>query len=407
MWKKLSGRAGRGCVALFAAAVVALSLLLPAGVSSGVVVRGSASPPCAWWYGIGDSPSAADVELAARRYDVVVLNAWETAALRRIKRLNPRVTVLVYKDLSSTRNYPGTVDGGVDARYLPTGVGYQAARTHHPEWFAVDAAGAYVQWSGYPQHWQMAVWDRGYQRAWADAVTAEVRREGWDGVLADNDFFTLRWYSEAVLAGTSGRDDTDARLRQGLESLLDVAGNSLAAAGKLLVPNISESHRRDGRWTSHVRHSGGMEENFMMRTGDGLLTFQGSLWAEMRRQSAAGGSWMLLMTHAGSQEQARVGFASAVLLGGPRTCWATSYTREYRNPDWSRYQDLDLGVPLEPARWNGSVWTRRLAAGWVAVNPSASAVTVRVPAGLVSADSGRPSGSVRVPGRDAAVFVRR
>ena len=166
------------------------------------------SPPRGWWYGIGKTPSSADIEFAARHYDLVVLNAWETAAQRRLRVLNPSIKVLVYKDFSSTRNYPGTVNGRTDAVLLPTGVGYFAS---HRDWFATDTEGRRIEWQGYPAHWQMAVWHPAYQRAWASAVTAEVLRNGWDGVLADNDVNTLRWYSPAVIAGTGDSAGTDRR----------------------------------------------------------------------------------------------------------------------------------------------------------------------------------------------------
>ena len=411
MWKTHPTRRGRRFLALSAAvAVLLLSLLLPSAASPVAAQRAAAGGPCSWWYGIGDSPTAVDVEFAARHYDVIVLNAWETATMRRLRQLAPHVTVLVYKDLASTRNYPGTVDGGVDARYLPTGVGYQAAHTRNPGWFAVDHAGRRVQWLGYPQHWQMAVWDTGYQQTWTQAVTSEVVREGWDGVLADNDFRTLRWYSDAVLAGTVDRAATDRLLRQGLGSMLDAAGASLAAAGKVLVPNISESHLEPGRWGRHARHGGGMDENFVMRTGEGLLTFQNTVWSEMREQAAVGQSWLLLMTHAGGprDQAARVGFASAALLAGPRTCWGTSFTRDYRDPNWSRYQDLDLGAARAPAvREPSGAWTRRFAGGWVGVNPGAAAVTVQVPQGLVDVDGRSSGGRLSIGGHDARVLVQR
>src|SRR5690348_16916760 len=50
------------------------------------------------WYAIGDRPTEAEIEAAADRYGVVVLNAWEVDALQRLKELNPDITVLVYKD---------------------------------------------------------------------------------------------------------------------------------------------------------------------------------------------------------------------------------------------------------------------------------------------------------------------
>lgn len=367
-------------------------------------------PVQSWWYGIGKTPTASDLDFAASHYDVVVLNAWETSALARLRELNPAVKVLVYKDFSSTRSYPGAVNGNADAPLLPTGVGYWAARRSHPDWFAVDTRGRRIEWQGYPKHWQMAVWDSAYQRAWASAVSAEVTRAGWDGVLADNDVNTLRWYSPAVVSGTANAAATDRLIRDGLDALLTTAGTALAAHGKLLIPNLSESRLRPGRWTAHARYGGAMEEMFVLRTDpSSLLTFQGDEWQELRAQAALGESWLLLMTQAQGEREQRVGYAAAALLAGPRTCWSMSSTATYTQPDWSRYQDLELGAATGPAaRTTGGAWTRSFAGGWVAVNPTSHAVELTPPPGLaLAAVPPRPATpTVQVPAADAVILIK-
>ncbi|WP_410571258.1 putative glycoside hydrolase family 15 protein [Amycolatopsis sp. cmx-4-61] len=344
--------------------------------------------PCAWWYGIGKPPTSQEIESAARQYQVVVLNADQGAAMRRLHQLNPRVKVLVYKDLSSTRNYSGAVDGGQDAVFLPSGIGYVAAQEHHPEWFALDAQGRRIEWQGYPRHWQMTVWNPDYQQAWTDAVVAEVKREGWDGVLADNDFNSLSHYSSAVLAGTANVAETDRKLRDGLDVFLSKAGDALTNANKLLVPNVSETHLVPGRWTAHSRFGGAMEENFGFRENGGtggLLTFRGNEFQELRAQAALGESMLLLVTRTHNAREERSGYASAALLAGPRTCWTRASTDDYRNPEWSTLQDSGLGEAVDAAsRLPNGVWSRTFSHGWVAVNTTASAQTVVPPDGLVA-----------------------
>ncbi|MEJ2854269.1 MULTISPECIES: putative glycoside hydrolase family 15 protein [unclassified Saccharothrix] len=366
--------------------------------------------PCAWWYGIGEPPTYADLKFAAQHYDLVVLNATETAAMRRLRKLNPKIKVLVYKDFSSTRNYPGAVDGGKDAAYLPSGVGYIAAQKNHPEWFAVDTADRHIEWKGYPLHWQMTVWTESYQKAWADAVTAEVVREGWDGVLADNDFSSLKYYSSAVVKGTADAAATDRLIRDGLDRFLQVAGDSLAQQGKMLIPNVSESHLTPGRWTAHSRYSGAMEENFGLRentSGGELLTFRGNEFKELRAQAALGESWLLLVTRTHSLREERVGYATAALLAGPYTCWNAASTVDYQDPEWSAYQDAGLGEAVEAANQlpNG-VWTRTFTHGWVAVNPTGKAVRVTPPAGMATIEGHPVTGAVELTGADAAVLVK-
>jgi hypothetical protein len=368
--------------------------------------------PCAWWYGIGEPPTAREIRLAAQRYDVVVLNAMETAAMKQLHQLNPKIKVLVYKDLSSTRNYPGAVNGNVDATYLPSGIGYNYAQREHPEWFALDTAGKRIEWSGYEMHWQMTVWETSYQEAWANAVTAEVVREGWDGILADNDFNSLSHYSPAVLQGTADVKATDRLLRDGLDEFLAVAGESLQKAGKMFVPNVSETHLTPGRWTAHSRFAGAMEENFGFRDdgggggGGGLLTFRGNEWNELRAQAALGESWLLLVTRTRDARQERSGYASAALLAGPRTCWTPAMTDDYRDPEWITLQTSDLGEAVETAnRLPDGVWTRQFTNGWVAVNPTAAAVRVIPPEGLVTME-GAPAGPMDLPSADGVVLVK-
>ncbi|MEU0534352.1 putative glycoside hydrolase family 15 protein [Amycolatopsis tolypomycina] len=372
------------------AAVLAASCLTGCVASSAQEISApSPKPlaPCAWWYGIGEPPTSRDIELAAKRYQVVVLNADQGTAMRRLRQLNPRVKVLVYKDLSSTRNYPGAVDGGQDAVFLPSGIGYVAAQEHHPDWFALDTKGRRIEWQGYPKHWQMAVWNPDYQQAWTDAVVAEVKREGWDGVLADNDFNSLSHYSPAVLAGTANVAETDRKLRDGLDAFLAKAGDALTNSDKILVPNVSETHLVPGRWTAHSRFGGAMEENFGFRENGGtggLLTFRGNEFQELRAQAALGESWLLLVTRTHNAREERSGYASAALLAGPQTCWTRATTDDYRDPEWSTLQDSGLGEAVDAAsRLPNGVWTRTFTHGWVAVNTTAATQTVVAPEGLV------------------------
>ncbi|WP_409461649.1 putative glycoside hydrolase family 15 protein [Amycolatopsis sp. GA6-003] len=412
-------------------AILAAVLVLAAGGLAGCAESAaqvtSAPPPeplapCAWWYGIGQPPSQNALKLAAQRYEVVVLNADQGAAMRKLHELNPQIKVLVYKDLSSTRNYPGAVVDGKDAQFLPTGIGYVAAQQQHPEWFATDNHGNRIEWQGYPRHWQMTVWDPAYQQAWSSAVVSEVQQQGWDGVLADNDFNSLSHYSAAVLAGTSSASETDRKLRDGLDAFLSLVGDAFQKAGKEFVPNVSETHLTPGRWTAHSRFGGAMEENFGFREdagSGGLLTFRGNEFQEMRAQAALGESRLLLVTRTRSEQQDRAGYASAALLAGPRTCWTPATTDDYRNPEWSPLQNSGLGEAVDAAgRLANGVWTRTFTNGWVAVNPTSATQTVTPPPGLVAAGEQRqstpsasptssaPPAPVRLAAADGLVLVK-
>ncbi|RZT87923.1 putative glycosyl hydrolase-like family 15 (GHL15) protein [Pseudonocardia sediminis] len=366
---------------------------------------------CGLWNAIGAAPTDAQLVDAAQRYQVVILNAWETAAQKRLKALNPAITVLVYKDLSSTRSYEtATLHGGL----LPTGVDFAATEREHPDWFATDTGGRRVEWAPYPQHWQMAVWNADYQREWTTAVTTEAVRDGWDGVFADNDFASLGFYSDAVLAGTSSRAETDRLLRDGLDRMVAVAGSALAAQGKLFIPNLSEARLYPGRWTEHARFGGAMEENFAQYAGDELLTWQGTQWEEMVRTSSDGKHLNLLVTKtAGVPESSpgaagRAGFAGAALLAGDRACWTGPDAGDYSRPAFSGYQSLALGEPRGPAvQQDSGVWTREFTGGWVAVNPSDADETVTPPAGLSTTDGTAITSDLTISAADGEILVRR
>ena len=312
------------------------------------------------------------------------------------------MTLFVYKDLASTRSYPGAVVDGADAGFLPTGVGYVAAQ-QHPGWFATDTGGQRVEWRTYPGHWQMAVWEPEYQRSWADAVAHETAEQGWDGVFADNDLAELRFYTPAVLAGTSSATGTDELLRHGLDSMITTAGEALRARNKIMVPNVSAARLFPGRWASHRRFGGAMDEHFAFfgeidGTGTALT---GADWVTQSDQVAAGQGLTLVATRAGPTDfrAQRYGYLSAAVRAEGEVCWTMNTTGDYRQPEWSREQAVDLGAPVEAGqRQESGVWTRRFSRAWVVVNPTTAPVSVPSPDGTGEA--------VTVPAADAAVVGR-
>jgi hypothetical protein len=359
------------------------------------------------WYGIGDSPTDEELQTAVGRYGVVVLNAWEVEAMQRLKELDPTITVLVYKDFSSTRNYEGALDpDGSDAELLPTGLGFAQTQAEHPDWFATDTEGNLIEWNGYPGHWQMAVWDPAYQQAWATAVTAEVTEAGWDGVFADNDFASLDFYSDAVLAGTADQDATDQQIRDGLDQLVTTAGEMLAAQDKILVPNVSEHRLHPGRWTEHSRFGGAMDENFAMNIDDSLLTWQEAGWPELV-ESAADPDRLTLLVTAGDDEAATTGAAGAALLAGPGSCWQASHVVGYADPEWTDVQAADLGEPTGEAVTIGEdVWARGFDRGWAIVNPTSADVIIQLPDGLTTLDGADAGAEIPLSAATGIVLLK-
>lgn len=382
-------------------------LLLSCGTEQFPCVAASTGPPCALWVAIGDSPTPAEITSVGRRYRTVIMNAWDTEKMRLLRTANPDATILVYKDLSSTRSYPGAVDNGIDATYLPTGVGYVQAQSTNQEWFARNANGERIEWSSaFPGHWQMAVWDQGYQRAWAEDVVNQVAREGWDGVFADNDLSDLGHYTNELIAGTSSSEETNQRLRDGLNVLTATAGQRLNEAGKLFVPNVSDARLFPGRWTERSRFGGAMEENFSLQDPSGEnLTVQSPEWDEMIRQSQDGSGLLLLVNHGSGAAALETGFVASALLAGDKTCWSAQ-NDDYRNPAWSTLQDVPLGSPVSPpVREGNGAWHREFTGGWVVLNPTGSATSIAVPAGMQTLDH-LPASEIYLPPGGSEVLVR-
>ncbi len=370
-----------------AAATLAVPVALRAPAAQAV----STNPP-ALWYKTSGSPTDAEITAAATRYRVVILNAWETTALHKLKALNPTITVLVYKCLSSTRSYAGAVVNGQDATYLPTGVGYVESNTLHPAWFALDTNGNRVQWGPYPGHWQMAVWNTAYQARWADRVATEVAANGWDGVLADNALTKMGSYFSGTLAGAPTKYD----LQAGERALIAAAGAKLHAVGKLLIPNISEARLYPGLWADWTGLAdGGMEENYAHwgtdpnDVGDYLWDWGSSGWTAVQAEMAAPGLNLAVTRSVDSDSRSyKYGLASFLIGGGGRGAFEA--VDDYVKAPFRTEQSWQLGLATGAVTKVGAAYTRTFAAGFAAVNPSSTqTVTLSVPAGLVDA-SGAP-----------------
>ena len=329
--------------------------------------------------------------------------------MRLLRSVNPEAQILVYKDLSSTRSYAGAFDNGRDSAFLPTGVGYGQAQQSHPDWFAVRRRGAADRVeSCIPRSLADGGLGQGHTRqAWTDNVVNEVIREGWDGVLADNDFAQLDYYSERLIAGTTSTDETNQRLRDGLDAMITMAGERMNEAGKSFIPNTSEARLTPGRWTAHSRFGGAMVEYFAVRGANGqILPMDSAEWDEMLGQADRDAGRILLVTHGTDPDDIRTGFAAAALLADGETCWMPAPDVNYTSPGWSPWQDIPIGGPVGPPKRDDSgVWHREFASGWVAVNPTPTHASIEGPDGMRTVD-GRSERLVDVAPGNSAVLVR-
>ena len=357
-------------------------------MSAGAQEEPGAARSRAAWVRYGGPLTEEQVAFAVEHYRVAILQPWELDLAERLKAARPDLTLLAYKCLSSTRSYePGPV--------YTSGVGHDEAEEVGEDWFAHRAGGERdgerIEWRGYPGHWQMAVWDEDYRQRWCDNVLDEMTAGPWDGVMADNDVFDDYYGLQPPLEG--GR--TMAHLREALGSLVDQAGTTLNAAGRLLVPNIAEARRQPGRWKQHSRYGGGFEEVWLAWGPDEFLDPVSAL--SQAEQAAGPGLTILRTATDGSPDHpnVRYGLAALWVFGAGRAAFTATAHDAYSGTPFVAEQGWDLGEPAGPPTQRGNAWYREFSGGWGAVNLNDGrrrTVALHPPAGLQDA-TGTPAPS--------------
>ncbi|WKX75910.1 putative glycoside hydrolase [Zobellia laminariae] len=208
------------------------------------------------------------IETEAPRRDLIVMNAWFHEYVKKFKAVNPEIKTLVYKDLTSTRSY--AVENGEDNKYLPTGVGFQYADTNHPEWFLLDTNENRLEYTGYPDHWQMDIGNTEYQQQWANQVGEELVTNDWDGVLMDNAIYTLDTYHENVFPKNY---ETNTEFQLAYKSMLTTINTRLKADNKTGIANITNTRLYPGVWESYLQHlDGGLDEWWLVFSNGNYLS---------------------------------------------------------------------------------------------------------------------------------------
>ncbi len=329
------------------------------------------------WIRYGSSPIGdAEVSFALEHFRVAVLQPWETGIAARLKEDRPDMTVLAYKCLSSTRSYES---GPVRT----SGLGFAEAEDLGEHLFAhrdASAGGGRIEWRGYPGHWQMAVWDEKYRRRWCENVVAEIAAGPFDGVMADNDVYDDYY---GLLPLEDGHDL--GSIRAALERLVSAAGEALAEVGRILVPNIAESRREEGRWARHARFGGGFEEVWLGTAPDEPFDVPTCL-ATMPELTGPGLSIMRAPAAGpGDRGAYLLALAAAwVFSGGADVAvTATSHDGYDALPFWPE-ADWDLGEPVTGIEGGLGCWWREFADGYAAVNLTTTHhVDLTLPEGFV------------------------
>jgi Hypothetical glycosyl hydrolase family 15 len=401
-----------------------LTLGIPVSAVAAVGSGTSAAMP--FRVAIGTDSAFPDPALSADRNGVVVLEAWQVGLMRQLKAANPGIKVLMYKDAMNSSGEVGgeTYDAGYGPRLLSnSGVTIPEAEAIDPAWFLKDQSGQRVSPSGYRWMSMMDVGDPSYQRQWTDNVIAEMKANGWDGVLIDDITPTLEY---TVSPGTLVKYPDDASWAQATQSFLAYAGPRIQSAGKLAVANIGNTHERaySSYWQAWLPYvSGAMEEMYTKYgAAPGQGYFDATDWeAEIRHaaDAEADGKLFLGVSHstADDEQAARYGYASLLLTGSGNSYFSLASSESpsaegdpYVDETWFSDYAAPLGSPSgEYRRLPNGVFERTFENGLVVVNPTESSQPVVFDAsysgdGLAGASSAAlPSDSALILTRDSAI----
>ena len=360
-----------------------------------------------------------DIDSTPKAYqgNYVVMQPWEYDRIPAMKKANPDVRILMYKDVSATRKKSCVEDRqgnctGRDHEILPTGVGYWWAAKHRPRWFLRDAQGEKLEWSDWPGLYPMNVGNARYQRRWTRNVLAELRAHDWDGVMMDD---VLTFLSHDVFGNkVSTKIPTDRAMYAASEEFLAESATAIKDAGFMAVPNVAfqwddwKSVLED--WTPYVS---GWENEYFVKwgLGDGDERFSGNDWewkVRMAEWCAARDVPLLAVTYSTVDDRAAQLYhrASWLLTWNGRTGSSIFVPEEDFTDHWLSVPTIEIGTPLGPRyRVEDGVYRRDYTGGSVLVNPTRSRSRASTPGGYRNL-RGQRVDSVRLAPTTATILRR-
>ena len=151
------------------------------------------------------------------RGDFVILPEWQHAKLHELKTANPKLKVLMYKNLSAMMSSTNGDSG--------TGVTTQEA-ADHPEWYLLNTANQRFTFGGYGYLYAADIGNPSYQARWLANVKADLQADQWDGVFIDDANPTIKYHYKATdvpqlpeRRGLRRRDRLDAGRRRAVAAV--------------------------------------------------------------------------------------------------------------------------------------------------------------------------------------------
>ena len=346
-----------------------------------------------FWQHFDSSPiSQATIDLEAPRRSWIAFNAWEghyIPAFRAAGANNPYLRLHVYKDFASTRSFDPGPGGETSGGLL-----YSSVSASHPDWF-LTRNGRRIVWSGYQGTYAMDIGNSAYQKACVNAIVADGKKNGWDGIYLDNILYSLSQYDVAPCDQYS----SDSAFQAAYKSAIRVICNGIAAAGLEVMGNMAGIRVVPGLWAEYVGAglAGGFDQYFIcFSDGPGVPDYgtppEGFIAQVDQVRYLKYGAKPYLPGGFQSQSRSdtqsfRYAFAGW-LLGVSSQAFFAENASQGPPPQWRDEYDWDFGwftgryTEVQP-----SVYRRIFTNGMVVANANASG-------GNVSLDLANPHGTV-------------
>jgi hypothetical protein len=337
------------------------------------------------------------------RYQYVVLHSDQASLIPTLKAKNPSIKALVYKQAVGT--YSWAQSGGQDWTARPSGVGYVDATNNHPDWFLKDTAGNTIEFSDFPGMWLMDFGDPGYAQAWLQNVLADVKANGWDGVMIDDVNANQRSH---VGSRTIAKYPTYADQKRAMTDFLKVVGPGLTSQGSLALPNIFvEWPEGPATWSEWIGYTSGAVQEFWTKWDTGTTQhFVDGDWAYRQgflTSTQAAGKIYLGISYAPSSDLRSMRYArGSFLLDWNGGSGAILFEPGATDP-WNKAWTIDIGTPTAPKIADNGAWKRSYSGGIVAVNPTSLSKTVSL-GGTFTAADGTSVSSVTLAPATAAIL---
>jgi hypothetical protein len=350
---------------------------------------------------IDNNPDFSNISQTAQRNGYVILKPAMADRIQQLKAANPGITVLMYKNLSASIDYPSNA-------YLTTGVSHDEADTQHPEWFLRNTSGQRFTFSDHGTLWAMDIGSASYQQRWADNVLASLNSLGFDGVFIDDTNPTMKGHYDPSKVA---KYPTDAAYQAATGSALASIGPRIQSGGYEVIANIGHwgEYGEIGRsWLQYM--DGAMAEHFgkwgtSTGSGYGWEDYWNSQLESLKYAQQHGKEFLAVTTSATNDAAAaRYGWATTLLGAEGKTHFALhgNYTTE----SWFPEYDYDIGDPVGPeTRLSNGVHVRLFTNGIVAVNPTAGQLTADLCGGTFSGSGNSHATNIQLGSTSAAILT--